>query len=122
MGAGSTPTTTKGGAATLDWMGAVELIIYELTGSSYRAFDYFMLSRSLAVSILNPRKARRFADALGSQSKLRREGYRVKHRDHRTGRYRKRFRADADWRCPLSICHESGSRATEVIGRSELNA
>ena len=82
----------KGGAAPLEWMGAVERIIYELTGNSYRAFDFFMLSRSLAVSILNPRKARWFADALGSQSKLRREGYRVKHRDHRTGRYRKRFR------------------------------
>ncbi len=46
----------KGGAATLEWMGAVERIIYELTGNSYRAFDFFMLSRSLAVSILRVRR------------------------------------------------------------------
>ncbi len=112
----------KGVAATLEWMGAVERIIYEPTSSSYRAFEYFMLSRSLAVSILNPCKARRFADALVSQSKLRREGYRVRHRDHRTGRYRKRFHADGDGRCLLSICNASGCRAVSVIGRSELNA
>lgn len=56
MGTGSTPTTTKGGAAALEWMGAVERIIYELTGNSYRAFDFHAQPQLSGFYPSNPRK------------------------------------------------------------------
>lgn len=61
----------KGFAAILGWIGdkPVERIVYEPTGAYHRAFECFMLTRGLPVSKVNPRQARRFADATGKLAK-----------------------------------------------------
>jgi transposase len=61
----------KGFVAILGWIGddPVERIVYEPTGAYHRAFECFMLTHSLPVSKVNPRHARRFADATGRLAK-----------------------------------------------------
>lgn len=58
----------KGFAAILGWIGdeQVERIVYEPTGAYHKAFERLMLSRGLPVSKVNPRQARRFAEAIGT--------------------------------------------------------
>lgn len=60
-----------GFTAILGWIGSapVERIVYEPTGAYHKAFERFMLHRSLPVSKVNPRQARRFADVLGKPVK-----------------------------------------------------
>lgn len=61
----------KGFAATLGWIGErpVARIVYEPTGAYHRAFEHFLLTRNLPVSKVNPRQARRFAEATGKLAK-----------------------------------------------------
>lgn len=62
---------TKGFAAILGWVGdtPVARIVYEPTGAYHKAFERFMLTRGLPVSKVNPRQARRFAEAIGKLAK-----------------------------------------------------
>ena len=61
----------KGFAAILQWIGAksVERIVYEPTGPYHKAFERFMAANGLALSKVNPRLARRFAEATGRLAK-----------------------------------------------------
>ena len=61
----------KGFAAILQWIGdgAVERIVYEPTGSYHKAFERFMAVKGLPLSKVNPRLARRFAEATGRLAK-----------------------------------------------------
>lgn len=61
----------KGFAAILRWIGSktVQRIVYEPTGSYHKAFERFMVVQGLALSKVNPRSARRFAEATGKLAK-----------------------------------------------------
>lgn len=61
----------KGFKAIFGWIGntPVARIVYEPTGAYHRAFEHFMLTRNLPVSKVNPRQARRFAEAIGKLAK-----------------------------------------------------
>jgi transposase len=61
----------KGFAAVLGWIGntPVARVVYEPTGAYHRAFERFMLTSGLPVSKVNPRQARRFAEATGKLAK-----------------------------------------------------
>ncbi|MDQ1199045.1 transposase [Rhizobium sp. SORGH_AS 787] len=61
----------KGFEAILGWIGntPVARLVYEPTGAYHRAFEHFMLTRKLPVSKVNPRQARRFAEAIGKLAK-----------------------------------------------------
>ncbi|MFC3966873.1 transposase, partial [Rhizobium lemnae] len=61
----------KGFAAILTWIGTkdVERIVYEPTGAYHKAFERFMMVQGLALSKVNPRLARRFAEATGRLAK-----------------------------------------------------
>ena len=58
----------KGFASILTWMSgeAVARIAYEPTGAYHKTFERFMLTHGVALSKVNPRLARRFAEATGS--------------------------------------------------------
>lgn len=53
------------------WIGntPVARIVCEPTGAYHRAFEHFMLTRNLPVSKVNPRQARRLAEASGKLAK-----------------------------------------------------
>ena len=61
----------KGFAAIVRWIGAqgVERIVYEPTGAYHKAFERFMMVQGLPLSKVNPRLARRFAEATGRLAK-----------------------------------------------------
>ena len=61
----------KGFAAILRWVGGqtVARIVYEPTGTYHKAFERFMLARGVALSKVNPRLARRFAEVTGKLAK-----------------------------------------------------
>lgn len=61
----------KGFAAVLGWIGntPVARVVHEPTGAYHRAFERFMLTSGLPVSKVNPRQARRFAEATGKLAK-----------------------------------------------------
>lgn len=61
----------KGFAAIVRWIGAktVARIVYEPTGPYHKAFERFMMVQGLALSKVNPRLARRFAQATGKLAK-----------------------------------------------------
>jgi len=61
----------KGFAAIHAWIGdkPVERIVYEPTGAYHKAFERFMLTQGLPLSKVNPRQARRFAEAIGKLAK-----------------------------------------------------
>ncbi len=61
----------KGFAAILKWIGlrSVERIVYEPTGAYHKAFESFMVEKRIALSKVNPRSARRFAEATGKLAK-----------------------------------------------------
>jgi transposase len=61
----------KGFATLLKWVGdkPVERLVYEPTGAYHRAFECFMLTQGQPLSKVNPRQARRFADATGRLAK-----------------------------------------------------
>ncbi len=65
----------KGFASVLKWMAGevVARIVYEPTGASHKAFERFMLVQGIALSKVNPRLARRFAEVTGSLAKTDRE-------------------------------------------------
>lgn len=58
----------KGFASILTWMSgeAVPRIAYEPTGVYHKTFEHFMLTHGVALSKVNLRLARRFAEATGS--------------------------------------------------------
>ncbi|WP_346149287.1 IS110 family transposase, partial [Kitasatospora cinereorecta] len=61
----------KGFAAIVRWIGTrrVTRIVYEPTGPYHKAFERFMMVQGLALSKVNPRLARRFAEATGRLAK-----------------------------------------------------
>jgi len=61
----------KGFAAIVRWIGTkgVERIVYEPTGAYHKAFERFMMVQGLPLSKVNPRLARRFAEATGRLAK-----------------------------------------------------
>ncbi|AVH45188.1 IS110 family transposase [Agrobacterium rhizogenes] len=61
----------KGFAAIVRWIGTkgVERIVYEPTGACHKAFERFMMVQRLRLSKVNPRLARRFAEATGRLAK-----------------------------------------------------
>jgi transposase len=61
----------KGFAAILKWIGAktMERIVFEPTGPYHKAFERFMMVQGLPLSKVNPRLARRFAEATGRLAK-----------------------------------------------------
>jgi transposase len=61
----------KGFAAILRWIGTkgVTRIVFEPTGPYHKAFERFMMVQGLALSKVNPRLARRFAQATGRLAK-----------------------------------------------------
>jgi len=65
----------KGFASVLKWMAGevVARIVYEPTGTYHKAFERFMLVQGIALSKVNPRLARRFAEVTGSLAKTDRE-------------------------------------------------
>ena len=61
----------KGFTSILRWIGgeAVARIVYEPTGTYHKAFERFMLTHGVALSKVNPRLARRFAEVTGKLAK-----------------------------------------------------
>lgn len=61
----------KGFTAILKWIGTkrVVRIVYEPTGPYHKAFERFMMVQGVALSKVNPRLARRFAEATGRLAK-----------------------------------------------------
>lgn len=61
----------KGFAAILEWLGGrpVERLVYEPTGAYHKAFERFMIDQGLPLAKVNPRLARRFAEASGKLAK-----------------------------------------------------
>lgn len=62
---------TVGFKALLKWIGPVapDRIVYEATGAYHRAFERAMAARALPLVKVNPRQARRFAEAIGTLAK-----------------------------------------------------
>lgn len=61
---------TKGHAAFIDWLGQPGCrIVYEPTGPYHRAFERRLAQAGLALVKVNPRQARRFAEATGRLAK-----------------------------------------------------
>lgn len=59
-----------GHSAFIDWMGQTDArIIYEPTGPYHRAFEIRLAQAGLALVKVNPRQARRFAEATGKLAK-----------------------------------------------------
>ncbi|EHS51007.1 transposase IS116/IS110/IS902 family protein [Rhizobium sp. PDO1-076] len=61
----------KGFAAIVRWIGTkgLERIVYEPTGAYHKPFERFMMVQRLPLSKVNPRLARRFAEATGRLAK-----------------------------------------------------
>ncbi|MCD2176204.1 IS110 family transposase [Rhizobium sp. C4] len=61
----------KGFAAILKWIGArgVQRIVFEPTGPYHKAFERFMAVQGVPICKVNPRSARRFAEATGQLAK-----------------------------------------------------
>lgn len=61
----------KGFAAIVKWIGTkpVERLVHEPTGAYHKVFERFMLAKGLPLSKVNPRLARRFAEAAGKLAK-----------------------------------------------------
>ncbi|MBB4233375.1 transposase [Rhizobium mongolense] len=47
----------------------IDRIVYEPTGAYHKAFERFMIAQGLPISNINPRLARRFAEATGRLAK-----------------------------------------------------
>ena len=64
------PNTPKGYRALLQWIGdAAERIVFEATGPYHRAMEVALGKAGLPLCKVNPRQARRFADAIGVAAK-----------------------------------------------------
>jgi transposase len=61
----------KGFTALIKWLGgfAVKRIVYEPTGAYHRGFERRLLEAGFALAKVNPRQARRFAEAIGTNAK-----------------------------------------------------
>ena len=61
----------KGFSALIQWLRghAVSRIVYEPTGAYHRAFERRFLEAGFTLAKVNPRQARRFAEAIGTQAK-----------------------------------------------------
>lgn len=62
---------TKGHKALVKWLGSlnVKLIVFEATGAYHRGLEQFLGDRGLPFTKVNPRQARRFAEAIGRLAK-----------------------------------------------------
>jgi transposase len=65
------PNDDKGIKALIRWIGpqAPERVVFEPTGAYHRRFETLMAKQGLALSKVNPRQARRFAEATGKLAK-----------------------------------------------------
>ena len=65
------PNDKKGFRQLLNWMAGCHLkqLLYEPTGQYHLAFEKFFLKAEIPLGKVNPRQARRFADALGVSAK-----------------------------------------------------
>jgi len=63
--------TAKGFEALLSWLNdiAIERIVYEPTGAYHHAFERRLTQAALPLVKINPRQARRFAEAIGTHAK-----------------------------------------------------
>src|SRR5579872_611315 len=63
--------TADGFQAFVEWMGSqpVARITYETTGPYHRAFEWALAAEGLPLSKVNPKQARRFAEATGRLAK-----------------------------------------------------
>lgn len=61
----------KGLNALIKWLGGfvVTRIVYEPTGAYHRTFEHRLLEAGFALAKVNPRQARRFAEAIGTNAK-----------------------------------------------------
>ncbi|MFZ4122084.1 MAG: IS110 family transposase [Caulobacterales bacterium] len=61
----------KGFTALIRWLGdyVVTRIVYEPTGAYHRAFEARFLQAGFTLAKVNPRQARRFAEAIGTNAK-----------------------------------------------------
>lgn len=61
----------KGFTALIRWLGdhALNRIVYEPTGAYHRAFEVRFLEAGFTLAKVNPRQARRFAEAIGTNAK-----------------------------------------------------
>lgn len=61
----------KGFTGLIKWLGArtITRIVYEPTGAYHRAFETRFLDAGFALAKVNPRQARRFAEAIGTNAK-----------------------------------------------------
>ncbi len=57
------------GCCPMDRHKGVERIVYEPTGTYHKAFERFMTTQGVPLSKVNPRSARRFAEATGRLAK-----------------------------------------------------
>ena len=69
--AGEFANTPAGHKALIKWIGAgpVERIVYEATGPYHRAFERALGAAGLPLVKVNPKQARRFAEAIGTLAK-----------------------------------------------------
>lgn len=65
------PNDRAGHRALIKWLagGPVERIVYEATGPYHRAFEHSLGQAGLPLARINPRQARRFAEATGKLAK-----------------------------------------------------
>ena len=65
------PTTSCGisGRSQMAWHGSVERVVFEPTGPFHRAFERALGVAGVPYAKVNPRQARRFAEAIGSLAK-----------------------------------------------------
>jgi len=61
----------KGFTALIGWLGGrtIARIVYEPTGAYHRAFETRLLEAGFTLAKVNPRQARRFAEAIGTNAK-----------------------------------------------------
>jgi len=61
----------RGHRALLAWLGAGEIarVVYEPTGPYHRGFERALAAQGLPLARVNPRQARRFAEAIGKRAK-----------------------------------------------------
>lgn len=65
------PNDAKGFTDFIRWLGAdcIERIVYEATGAYHRAFERALVKAGMPLAKVNPRQARRFAEAAGRLAK-----------------------------------------------------
>jgi transposase len=65
------PNDRSGFRALIKWLGKAQIarLVYEASGAYHRAFERYMAQHGLPLAKVNPRQARRFAEAAGTLAK-----------------------------------------------------